>query len=570
MTENHDYRTPSEGTLNWGDPLNANFRDLDTDVEIRGPEADLEATTPKAGAKFFTTETGSVYLGDGNEWTKVPEPHGIVARDFAELETILSNIPDKTPRVIELLSQREVGEYNVANASSLPVRIPDGVHIRGQNPTRWGAGSPKPDDEAVTVISLQDVPGGDFDEEAILMGSNTTIESVTFRGSSTRTAIEMNGDQGSNDCTLYNTTFWKILGHAVLCQGAFGNEMRKCHVKDCGDDGTATNNGDARAALKVTGGPQSEAIGQLAVLGCKVVCVPDNPYRCHTITSGGARSDIVGSNYKINEGNAGIFSSGQLRFENGFITSDNSPMDNALLHVGGGNQRKLKDIRVEKSKIGIEISAGQLPEIVNEVTIINCNVGLQTESVADDAVWNDVRIRGCDTGIRMVGLEGWTINGLELVDNANWHIDTRDAPIASEPSRRPFLIDGAVFAGAGTPFPEKRAVDIRDVDLESTFQRRARSTAVFSGDGSQDTFTVSHGLSYPTQNVLADDLIIDTVPSSQDAIDASPIVASAVDTGGVTGDHDSIRMRFASPPASGTDNVAVRWSAELMMGADHD
>ena len=71
MTENHQYETPAEGTLDWHIPLNSNFEKIDTDVEIRDADANKSNYSPKAGAKFFATDTHHVYLGDGNAWNHV-------------------------------------------------------------------------------------------------------------------------------------------------------------------------------------------------------------------------------------------------------------------------------------------------------------------------------------------------------------------------------------------------------------------------------------------------------------------------------------------------------------------
>jgi hypothetical protein len=71
MTDNHEYTTPEPGTLDWHRPLNDNFDKLDTDVEIRGPDADRSTYEPKAGAKYFATDTRRVYVGDGSSWSHV-------------------------------------------------------------------------------------------------------------------------------------------------------------------------------------------------------------------------------------------------------------------------------------------------------------------------------------------------------------------------------------------------------------------------------------------------------------------------------------------------------------------
>ena len=72
MTENHSYNTPDQGSTDWNVPLNRNFENLDTDVEVRDEAENRADYAPKNGAKFFATDTGAVYVGDGSEWTEVP------------------------------------------------------------------------------------------------------------------------------------------------------------------------------------------------------------------------------------------------------------------------------------------------------------------------------------------------------------------------------------------------------------------------------------------------------------------------------------------------------------------
>lgn len=66
--ENHEYVTPDEGTVDWHEPLNENFRRIDRDVEIRDEEAALDEYTPAESAKFLAVDTGRAFVGSGDEW----------------------------------------------------------------------------------------------------------------------------------------------------------------------------------------------------------------------------------------------------------------------------------------------------------------------------------------------------------------------------------------------------------------------------------------------------------------------------------------------------------------------
>lgn len=70
-TENHDYNQPSRGQDEWDVPLNENTTKLDTDVEIRDTAANRDQYTPKDSALYRATDTGALYLGDGNRWNKM-------------------------------------------------------------------------------------------------------------------------------------------------------------------------------------------------------------------------------------------------------------------------------------------------------------------------------------------------------------------------------------------------------------------------------------------------------------------------------------------------------------------
>lgn len=87
MTDNHSYNTPGLGTTDWHLPLNQNFERLDTGVEIRDVEANLSEYTPKSGAKFLSTDTKRVFLGDGSEWRYFTTLGGIEGRIYVQAET---------------------------------------------------------------------------------------------------------------------------------------------------------------------------------------------------------------------------------------------------------------------------------------------------------------------------------------------------------------------------------------------------------------------------------------------------------------------------------------------------
>ena len=76
QTPNHGYNVPNKGDPNWHEPLNENFEQYDSDIEIRDEDANKGNYEPKQGAKFLATDTETVYVGDGTVSVSV-------ARNFA-------------------------------------------------------------------------------------------------------------------------------------------------------------------------------------------------------------------------------------------------------------------------------------------------------------------------------------------------------------------------------------------------------------------------------------------------------------------------------------------------------
>ncbi len=72
QTPNHGYNVPNKGDANWHKPLNDNFQQYDTDIEIRDTDGNKGNYSAKSGAKFFATDTEKVYLGGGSKWDHVP------------------------------------------------------------------------------------------------------------------------------------------------------------------------------------------------------------------------------------------------------------------------------------------------------------------------------------------------------------------------------------------------------------------------------------------------------------------------------------------------------------------
>jgi len=68
---NNRYNIPEQGTTDWHIPLNENFERLDLEVEIRNLRSNRDDYSPDSGAKFLATDTGDVFLGDGEQWNTI-------------------------------------------------------------------------------------------------------------------------------------------------------------------------------------------------------------------------------------------------------------------------------------------------------------------------------------------------------------------------------------------------------------------------------------------------------------------------------------------------------------------
>ena len=121
-------------------------------------------------------------------------------------------------------------------------------------------------------------------------------------------------------------------------------------------------------------------------------------------------------------------------------------------------------------------------------------------------------------------------------------------------------VSGNVFIGRNT-FPSgvtavTGLTNLAVIDDNYNWVTKNSGTATFSGDGSTTDFLIgAHGLSVTDPSKI----VVKVSPVSQDAINASPCVGY-VDPA----DNTKIRVKFASAPVSGADNVQIVWHAEVI------
>jgi len=119
-----------------------------------------------------------------------------------------------------------------------------------------------------------------------------------------------------------------------------------------------------------------------------------------------------------------------------------------------------------------------------------------------------------------------------------------------------FICEGNDFKGIPYIFTLKESnINTEIIRRNIGYVTENSGTATFSGDGTTDDFSIgAHGLAITDPNKI----VVKVTPISSDAIAASPC------TGYVDpADNTKIRVKFASAPASGTDNVTIIWEAQV-------
>lgn len=119
-TDNHGYDVYSVGEeAPWSH--GPTIESLDTDVEIRDSEANRTNYTPKTGAKYTSTDTGTVYLGSGRQWvpTAIGATPGITERE-----------PDAVRVTSTQSAVLQLRQFEQFSTNSLSIADGGSMHIR--------------------------------------------------------------------------------------------------------------------------------------------------------------------------------------------------------------------------------------------------------------------------------------------------------------------------------------------------------------------------------------------------------------------------------------------------------
>jgi len=257
MTQNHNYDTPAQGATNWDLPLNSNFEQLDTDVEIRDSKSNVGTYQPKAGAKFLATDTGDVYLGDGSAWNRlggiadtagtvsasiqrellrgnvVPMAPGTSAADAIDPATTNTPIQDGIDAVA-----KKGGGYALLPPTTIPESGP--VHAR----TDTGLVGFGPDTTKISFPANSDGLVFDASQNGGQAVSRFSIDGVALNGpgptTSSGVAVHFT-DGDTSQCTFGHVIFWGWKNSVYRVDSGVGpfenrHELLTVYGCDAGDE----------------------------------------------------------------------------------------------------------------------------------------------------------------------------------------------------------------------------------------------------------------------------------------------------------------------------------------------
>jgi hypothetical protein len=160
----------------------------------------------------------------------------------------------------------------------------------------------------------------------------------------------------------------------------------------------------------------------------------------------------------------------------------------------------------------------------------------------------------CNKAMECNGSEFFTKLVFESCDSSMTVTSFRDNPTI-----------GRLKLGGGTPFDDGLSAGWAEI-LAGESRTHENREATFSGDGTQTKFRVlEHKL--PANPSNRSKVFVQTMPVSNDAISAGIKQAYPVDDDG-DGNYEALEIEFESAPASGTDNVEVKWTSELLGTAE--
>jgi len=259
--------------------------------------------------------------------------------------------------------------------------------------------------------------------------------------------------------------------------------------------------------------------------------------------AGGASNQFasVEGNYAIESAKQGIF----------FSTQYSSLISNVVIDSGTAQAADEHNIYIYQciesiiaDNISLVTVSGKVRYLLYLITSSSRNIVANNSLYRPDTQQVGLRLTSdCDNNL----IIGNKVNG------GWWNIEI------SSPDCDDNFVMGNVIAGTRKFINDSGTNTL--VRLNSGYKTENSGIVEISGTGVDNDFLIgAHGLARRPSD--PSEIFAEGTPASTDAINASPCEVYASDED-ADGNYESLRVRFASNPISGTNNVVVRWKAEL-------
>ena len=257
MTENHNYRATTRHAADWRTVFNEDIDRLDTDIEIRDIESNLDSYSPKRGAKFLALDTENEFVGEGDRWRALPSSGTAPTIDSVQLRS-LSKTAVYTANydsVQEAVDDATIGETVVLQGGTTtiqdpPVVVSSKVTIQGD---RSGSTLKLPDKANTHAITIAKGSSGstlqNFQIDANGENQDTTIprgnlhviqkesgiSSILYRNLTIADAAKgaAIANAGGNDIALVGCNGYRGGKNGAPCDFIFNNEVTSLRVTGC-------------------------------------------------------------------------------------------------------------------------------------------------------------------------------------------------------------------------------------------------------------------------------------------------------------------------------------------------
>ena len=131
-TQNHGWTVPTTGDDEYEITFDELFTDFDIAVEVRDEEQFLDSYNPDLNAKFYATDTGVVYIGDGSQWNKLAiSPHSGThesgGSDEIDVTGLSGTLQDPQEPIAE--SVEDIVGALVSGGTNVSVSYDDGANV---------------------------------------------------------------------------------------------------------------------------------------------------------------------------------------------------------------------------------------------------------------------------------------------------------------------------------------------------------------------------------------------------------------------------------------------------------